>query len=114
MDTGVARQPPLNRGMFVRSRVVRDLMQGLALGNLAVNETKEPEPFLVPMARPTGGDEGALGHMEGGKECGRPMACVIVPQRPGLSGKPGWVRSSAWIWLFSSTHRTTACSGGCR
>jgi len=28
-------------------------------------------------------------------------------------GKPGWVRSSAWIWLFSSPLSTTACSGGC-
>jgi hypothetical protein len=31
-----------------------------------------------------------------------------VPARPGFIGKPGWVRSSAWIWLFSSTERTTA------
>ena len=29
-----------------------------------------------------------------------------------FSGKPGCVRSSAWIWLFSSTERTTACAGG--
>jgi len=26
----------------------------------------------------------------------------------------GWVRSSAWIWLFSSTHNTIAFSGGSR
>src|SRR5213082_1214586 len=26
----------------------------------------------------------------------------MVPQRPFFMGKPGWVRSSAWIWLFSS------------
>src|SRR5918995_198318 len=26
----------------------------------------------------------------------------------------GWVRSRAWIWLFSSTHSTTAPSGGLR
>jgi hypothetical protein len=29
----------------------------------------------------------------------------MVPQRPFLSGRPGWVRSSAWICDFSSTHR---------
>src|SRR6516164_204874 len=29
----------------------------------------------------------------------------MVWQRPGLSGNPGWVRSSAWIWLFSSSDR---------
>jgi hypothetical protein len=27
-------------------------------------------------------------------------------------GKPGWVRSSAWIWLFSSIESTTAWAGG--
>src|SRR6266478_3241607 len=27
----------------------------------------------------------------------------MVPARPFFIGNPGWVRSSAWIWLFSST-----------
>src|SRR3982074_1020844 len=36
----------------------------------------------------------------------------MVPQRPGLIGRPGWVRSSAWIWDFSSIDRTTGCAGG--
>jgi len=31
---------------------------------------------------------------------------------PGIIGSTGWDRSSAWIWLFSSTHSTTARSGG--
>src|SRR5450755_4245037 len=31
---------------------------------------------------------------------------------PGIIGSTGWERSSAWIWLFSSTHSTTAFSGG--
>ena len=31
-----------------------------------------------------------------------------------LSGRPGWVRSSAWIWLFSSIDKTTAFAGGSR
>ena len=33
---------------------------------------------------------------------------------PGRSGRIGAVRSSAWIWDFSSTHSTTAFSGGSR
>ena len=37
---------------------------------------------------------------------------VIVRHFPGLSGRPGCVRSSAWIWLFSSIETTTACLGG--
>src|ERR1700732_503794 len=36
----------------------------------------------------------------------------MVPARPFFIGSPGWVRSSAWIWLFSSTERTMAWSGG--
>src|SRR6266568_857371 len=31
---------------------------------------------------------------------------------PGSIGSTGCERSSAWIWDFSSTHSTTACSGG--
>ena len=29
-----------------------------------------------------------------------------------LRGRPGWVRSRAWIWLLSSKAKTTARSGG--
>ena len=30
----------------------------------------------------------------------------------GSIGRTGWLRSSAWIWLFSSTQSTSARSGG--
>lgn len=33
---------------------------------------------------------------------------VIVAARPVFSGRPGCVRSRAWIWLFSSTHSIRA------
>jgi hypothetical protein len=33
---------------------------------------------------------------------------------PGIIGNAGWLRASAWIWDFSSTHSTTAASGGSR
>src|SRR5512132_4403233 len=33
---------------------------------------------------------------------------------PGIIGSTGWVRARAWIWLFSSTHDSTALSGGFR
>src|SRR5216684_140090 len=36
----------------------------------------------------------------------------MVPARPFFIGRPGWVRSKAWIWLFSSTDRTMAWAGG--
>ena len=31
----------------------------------------------------------------------------------GAEGTPGWVRSSACIWLFSSTLSTMTCVGSC-
>jgi hypothetical protein len=33
---------------------------------------------------------------------------------PGNIGSTGAVRSRAWTWVFSSTHNTTAASGGLR
>ena len=33
---------------------------------------------------------------------------------PGIIGNAGWERASACTWLFSSTHNTTAASGGFR
>lgn len=44
----------------------------------------------------------------------RSWSSVIGPARPGLIGSDGWVRSTAWIWLFSSMHSTIAFSGGLR
>src|SRR5712691_9043029 len=38
----------------------------------------------------------------------------MVPQRPFFQGRPGWVRSNAWIWHFSSSDKTIAFAGGCR
>ena len=36
----------------------------------------------------------------------------MVPARPFFIGRPGWVRSSAWICDFSSIDSTTAWAGG--
>ena len=60
-------------------------------------------------------DDIALDDVEGGEQRGRAMPLVVVGHRAGapfLIGSPGWVRSSAWIWLFSSTESTIACAGG--
>jgi myo-inositol-1(or 4)-monophosphatase len=42
----------------------------------------------------------------------RAWSWVRRSDMPGIIGSTGWDRSSAWIWLFSSTHSTTALSGG--
>ena len=38
--------------------------------------------------------------------------CVRRSGTPGIIGKTGCSRSSAWIWLFSSMLRTSARLGG--
>ena len=38
----------------------------------------------------------------------RTFPWVTVPAPPFFIGRPGSVRSRAWIWLFSSTQRTSA------
>jgi hypothetical protein len=55
-------------------------------------------------------------HAERGEQGRRAVAFVIVRVRvahfPRFSGRPGWVRSSAWIWLFSSMESPAAWQGG--
>jgi hypothetical protein len=81
LDAWVARQPPLHRGMFVRGIVVRDQMQGPTLGNLTINQTQEPQPFLVPMPWQARREDRALGNIQSGKERGRTMALLVVRHR---------------------------------
>ena len=61
-------------------------------------------------------DDLAIEQVERREQGGRAVAqsWVMVPARPFFMGRPGWLRSSAWIWLFSSTEKTTALSGGSR
>ena len=43
---------------------------------------------------------GAVEHVEGGEQGGGAVALVVVGHGAGaarFSGRPGWVRSSAWI-----------------
>jgi len=62
----------------------------------------------MPVALHVAANDGAIEDVEGGEQRRRAMAWVMVPARPFFIGRPGWVRSRAWIWLFSSTERTTA------
>jgi len=60
-------------------------------------------------------DDRAVENVEGGEQGRGAVALVVVRHGAGaplLRGRPGWVRSSAWIWFFSSTERTTAWAGG--
>src|SRR3982074_2574111 len=81
--------------------------------HLRLGGVEEADELLVPVALHVAADDGAVEHIEGGKQRRCAMAFVVVGHRPTFFiGRPGWVRSSAWIWLFSSTERTTAWAGG--
>jgi hypothetical protein len=56
-------------------------------------------------------DDPAGCDVEGGKQRGDAVAFVVVTTARRLANM-GWLRSSAWICDFSSTHSTMARSGG--
>jgi hypothetical protein len=101
--------------MLVRGVIVDDQMQ-LALGwGFAVDLVEKADELLMTVSAHALADNLAVEDVECGEQGGGAVALIVVgdrAQRPGFIGSPGWVRSSAWIWLFSSTDGTTACSGG--
>src|SRR5258707_15688396 len=101
--------------MFVGRIVVEDDVDSLLHWNRFLDGVEEADELLMAMALHTPTDHLTFEHVVGRKESGATVTLVImvmVAARPFFIGRPGWVRSSAWIWLFSSTDRTTAWAGG--
>ena len=95
--------------------VVEDHMDALAGRDIGLDGVEEADELLVAVALHAAPDDLALEHVEGGEQGGRAMPLVVVghgPRRPFFIGRPGWVRSSAWICDFSSTESTMAWAGG--
>ena len=87
----------------------------LPAGTSALDGVEEADELLMAMALHVAADDGAVEHVERGEQRGGAVALVVVRHgagRPFFIGRPGWVRSSAWIWLFSSTDSTMAWAGG--
>jgi len=82
-------------------------MDHLAGWDVALDHVQEAKELLVPMALHVAPNHGAVEHVESSEQ-GRRESWVIVPDRPLFIGRPGWVRSRAWIWLFSSIDSTIA------
>ena len=75
----------------------------------------EADELLVPVARHVAADDGAVEHIEGGKQRRCAMAFVVVGHRPSsalLHRQTGLGAVERWISLSSSTERTTAWAGG--
>ena len=101
--------------MLVGRIIVNDGVDYFSHRDLLLDRIEEADELLVAMVLHVESDDGAIEDVEGGEQRGGAVTFVVVRHRPGgarFIGNPGWVRSSAWIWLFSSTERTTAWAGG--
>src|SRR5215813_10986202 len=111
----MARQPSEHLGVFVGGIVVEHCMDQLAGWHLTLDGIQETDECAVAVALHAAADHSSVEHAEGGEQGGGAMPFVIVGHgltASGLIGKPGWLRSRAWIWLFSSSESTTAWAGG--
>jgi hypothetical protein len=115
LDPWVLGQPGLDLGVGVGGVVVQHHMQVSARVG-AGDELEEGQEPAMSVARPAGVGDAAGGDLQGGEQRGAVAEVVVgVPLGPaGRTGREGWVRSSAWICDFSSTHSRIACAGGFR
>ena len=107
LEARMALEPTLYSRRLVRGVVVGDQVEIEIGEGFSVDLLEKLEEFPGAMARHAFTDDLACRHIER-----REQSCRAA--RPFLSGKPGCVRSRAWIWLFSSTESTKAFSGGLR
>ena len=113
VDARILGRPVPHSRVFVRGVVVAHKVQVKLRGCRPVDQSQEGEPFLmaVPSAAPR--RHFAAGNIQGlGQGC-CPVADVVVGV-PKPKGSISCVRSSARIWVFSSTQKPTAWSGGLR
>lgn len=82
--------------------VVEDHGDDIAGRPLSLDGVEEADVLLVPMALHVAVDR-AVEDIQRGEQVAVPWrlySWVMVPGRPFFRGRPGSVRSSAWIWLF--------------
>ena len=96
-------------------RVVEDGVDHLAGRTDHFDGCDQADKLLMPMARRAAANDLAFEHAERGEQGRRAVACNRAGKPrifPRFRGRPCWVRSSAWIWLFSSMETTAAWRGG--
>src|SRR6266571_4931822 len=97
--------------MLVGGVVVEDDVHDLSGRHLRLNSIQEADELLVTMAVHATADDLAFEHVKSDEQrcCAVALVVVVIVRaRPFFIGRPGWVRSSAWICDFSSTERTIA------
>lgn len=84
-------------GGLVSTVVVENDVDGLAVRHFGVDGMRKRMNSWWRCRCNVAADDGAVEHVERGKERGGavPLVVVMVPSRPRFMGRPGWVRSSA-------------------
>ncbi len=82
---GMPGQPFLYLGMFVGRVVVDDGVDRHSHRHLRLGGVEEADELLVPVARHVAADDGAVEHIEGGKQRRCAMAFVVVGHRPSAA-----------------------------
>jgi hypothetical protein len=103
-------EPLPDLGMLMGGIVIHG-MDDLAGRNRRLDDVQEPNELLMTMALHVAADHRAVEDVEGGERRGGAVADIVwveVAARPVFIGRLPCVRSSAWIWLFSSTDSTMA------
>lgn len=110
MKALVSFGPRLQGWMLVRGVTVHDQVQLQILGRFVVDLLQKRQPLLMPVLRFETADQPALRIAQGGKQRERAIPDIVMGLRADVADtqwRPGWVRSKACTWLFSSQHRFT-------
>ena len=78
LETRMTPNPGFHARMFVGPVIVHDQMQSELGWRFAVNFLEETDELLMPMTWHAIADDFAIEHVQGGEQCGRPVARVIV------------------------------------
>ncbi|RYF24392.1 MAG: hypothetical protein EOO77_00100 [Oxalobacteraceae bacterium] len=95
----MATEPDFDLGVLVGAVIVHDSVDVLPGGNLTFDGVEEEaNELLMAVLLHAAADYRAIEDVGGGKQGRGPMSLVAVVRGatlPGLSGRPGWVGSSA-------------------
>src|SRR5215469_4821303 len=111
----MAVEPFANLRVPVSGIVVEDDVDILLGWDFSVDGVDEADELLMAVPLHVAADDGAVEHVHRGEQCGGSVPDVVMghgAEPPLLHRQTRLVRSSAWIWLFSSTDSTMACAGG--
>ena len=116
MKTGMLFQPCLDLGMIVRTVIVHNHVDCQVFGSFMIDLPQKPPEFDIAMPRITRTDDLSLQNIQRREQAGSTVTFVIVRHRPAAAflHRQAGLRpvERLDLGLLSSTHRTTALSGG--